>query len=113
MTDTLAITLEQLAKRMAYSIRQPNDVSVDADDYWTHTSEAAQHSWKTVARVVVVDAPEELSEEEIAKIIYPSMQWLSATLMRKASLPELAEGGNSLVQEECRRAARRIIGATP
>ena len=43
----------QIAKAMAYSIRQPNDLSKDAGDYWDHTGESARHSWRTVAVVAV------------------------------------------------------------
>jgi hypothetical protein len=41
--------IEAFAKEMAYAIRQPNDVSNDADDYWNYTCVASQETWKQAA----------------------------------------------------------------
>jgi hypothetical protein len=41
--------IEAFAKEMAYAIRQPNDVSNDADDYWNYTCRASQETWKQAA----------------------------------------------------------------
>jgi hypothetical protein len=41
--------IEEFAKAMAYAIRQPNDISNDADDYWGYTCRASQETWKQAA----------------------------------------------------------------
>lgn len=45
--------VERVAMAMAYSIRQPNDVSQSAAEYWAHTGSAGQHTWLTAARAAI------------------------------------------------------------
>lgn len=58
MTSTHdADTVERVAKAAAYSIRQPNDVSRDADEYWEYTGDAAKHTWRVAITAALSAMP--------------------------------------------------------
>lgn len=40
---------EKVARAMAYSVRQPNDCALNADDYWQNTGSSGQHAWLVAA----------------------------------------------------------------
>lgn len=55
-TDTQMV--EQVAKAMAFSVRQPNDASGDADEYWAHTGSVGQYTWTVAARAAISAMPD-------------------------------------------------------
>lgn len=49
--------VEIVAKAMAYSVKQPNDASADADEYWEHTGPQGQLTWMVAAQAAIAAMP--------------------------------------------------------
>ena len=45
--------IEALAEAMAYTDRQSNDCSEDAQDFWAHTGDSKKTAWRAIAAAVV------------------------------------------------------------
>lgn len=50
--------VERVAKAAAYSVRQPNDASADADEYWAHTGSLGQHTWRVAVTAAIAAMPD-------------------------------------------------------
>tara|TARA_R110000850_G_scaffold23358_1_gene69098 strand:+ start:28704 stop:29039 length:336 start_codon:yes stop_codon:yes gene_type:complete len=85
--------VERVAKAAAYSIRQPNDVSRDADEYWDWTGGAAKHTWRVaIAAAITALPPQEVSVQEAARVVHADMQSLNGTDIWDKNLKDKPRG---------------------
>jgi len=59
--------VERVARAMAFSVKQPNDASSDADEYWHHTGEHGRATWMIAARAAI--AAMQPSVAQAAKVL--------------------------------------------
>ena len=62
--------VERVARAMAFSVKQPNDASRDADEYWHHTGEHGRATWMIAARAAI--AAMQPSVAQAAKVLSQS-----------------------------------------
>lgn len=70
MERTMNDDVERVAMASAFSIRQPNDVSADAVEYWDYTNEAAKNTWRVAIKAAIsAMPPQEVGVQEAARVL--------------------------------------------
>jgi phosphoribosyl-ATP pyrophosphohydrolase len=65
--------VERVARAMAFSVKQPNDASSDADEYWHHTGEHGRATWMIAARAAIA-AMQPIVADSFQKLINEGVQ---------------------------------------